>query len=392
MRGASLALILLAAPVAAVEVKPSLSFRQNVVYTTDPPLLAPGLPTKSYRLSATYVRPELAVSHEEWHLETALELRTLANSADIQALGAAQAGGSAFARGRVLERWDLTLDPVVDPDKSVSLRAERLKLSRNFGLFDVDIGRQPVTLGTSHFIGVLDVLAPFPPGDLDSTYKPGIDALRVRGSLGEDGEIEVIGAAADPWSDSASVLRLRHPVKSVDIEILGGRFRQREFGGLGWEGDIEPFAVWGETAIFEHPGSPKFSGIAGAEYRPAKNTTVGLAYFYQGFGARRASDLATAALDAQFQEGWAFLKGRQYLLLTGHRQLHPLVNFDIGGIWSLIDASTLWQPRLSWNAADELDLSVYGWLSTGRSPRGLSVRSEFGSTADGLGFYGRFFF
>ncbi len=68
------------------------------------------------------------------------------------------------------------------------LRAERLKLSRGFGAFDVDIGRQPVTLGTSHFVGVLDVLAPFPPGDLDATYKPGIDAVRVRTLIGEEGE------------------------------------------------------------------------------------------------------------------------------------------------------------------------------------------------------------
>ncbi len=390
-RGGALALLLLAVPALAA-VESGLSLRENLLYTTDPPLTGPGLPRKAYWISATFVRPTLAATYEDWSFESALELATIANSADIKGLGAAQAGGSAFARGSVLESWDLTLNPVSDPDKSVRLRVERLKLSRNLGLVDVDVGRQPVTLGTSHFVSVLDVLAPFPPGDLDSTYKPGIDAARLRGSIGEEGEAEIIAAAADPWRDSAAIARLRHPFKSVDFELLGGRFRKHHFGGLAWEGDIDPFAVWGETAVFEHSGATQFSGIAGGEYKVAQNTTVGAAYFYQGFGAARSGDLAAAALQAPYREGWAFLGARQYAMVTGHAEPHALISLDLGGIFSLVDGSTLWQPRLTWNAADEMDVSLYGWLATGRAPGPLSINSEFGSMADGVGAYCRVFF
>ncbi len=386
-----LLLILLAAP-AFAGVEAGLSLRQNTLYTRESPLQGPGLPTGSYWLSATYVRPTLDATYKDWSFETALELSTLVNSADIAGLGEGKAGGSAFSRGSVLERFDLTLDPVADPDKTVRLRVERLKVSRSFDLFDIDIGRQPVTLGTSHFVSVLDVLAPFPPGDLDSTFKPGIDAGRLRTSLGEEGEAEIIGAAADPWQDSAWILRLRHPVKTVDVELLGGRFRDHHFGGLGWEGDIDPIAVWGETALFKYSGSTRFSGIAGAEYKVAKDATVGAAYLYQAFGARTADGFIAAAQEAPYLEGWAFLGGREYLMLTGHAKPHALISLDLGAIFNIIDSSTLWQPRLTWNAADELDVSLYGWLATGRAPEVGGLRSEFGAMADGVGVFGKLFF
>ncbi len=195
-----------------------------------------------------------------------------------------------------------------------------------------------------------------------------------------------------PWGDSATIVRLRHPVKTVDIELVGGRFRERAFGGAGWEGDVEPFAVWGEAALFEYAGSPQFSGIAGMDYKIAADTTLGGAYFYQGFGAQRASGLAAKALEAPYREGWAFLGARQYAMFSARAKPHPLVALELAGMFSLIDGSTLWQPRLVLNAADEIDVSLYGWLSTGRSPQGFTLRSEFGSTADGVGLYTRLFF
>ncbi|MFH2203410.1 MAG: hypothetical protein ABIJ96_09870 [Elusimicrobiota bacterium] len=391
-RGTSLLVLLLSAASARAEIVPGIAFRENLLYLAAPRLTAPGLPNKAYWLSATFVRPTLEATYAEWNVDAALELATLANSAGVRDIGRAQAGGSAFARGDILEWWELTAEPVREPDKNVRLRAERLKVSRSFGAFDVDLGRQPVSLGTSHFVGVLDVLAPFPPGDLDATYKPGIDAARIRTSIGEEGEIEGIGAGAYRARDAAGILRLRHPVRSVDVELVGGRFRGHHFGGAGWEGDIEPFAVWGEAALFDHPGSPKFSGVGGADYKLAENTTLGLGYLYQAFGARRASELAAVALDAPYREGWAFLGGRQYAVLAAHAEPHPLIHINLSGIVSLTDGSTLWQPRLTWNAADEADVSFYGWIATGRAPEGLILRSEFGSMADGAGMYCRVFF
>lgn len=378
MRGISLALLLAAAVPAAAQTEAGVALRQNTLYSDGP--------AGAYWLSGTFVRPTFLRRGSGWHMEAALELAALANSLDRAGLGAAQAGGSAFARGAYYERFDLTLDPVADPDKQARLRVERFKAARRFGAFDVEVGRQPVTLGTSHFVGVLDVLAPFPPGDLDAIYKPGIDAARLRTGWGAEGEVELIAAAADPWRESAGVLRLRRPLGGIDLEAVGGRFRRRAFGGVGWEGDAGPVAVWGEGAVFEHSGSPRVSFVAGGERRLGEGKTLGAGYLFQEFGARSAAGLAAAAADAPYRQGWAFLGARQYALLTAHWEVHPLVHLDLSGLFNLTDASTLWQPRLTWNAADEADLALYAWKATGRAGR-----SEFGSAADGVGLYARIF-
>lgn len=392
MRSALLACALLLPPPAFAGVETGFALRQNLLYTDASPLRVPGLPSRAYGVSASFIRPSLIWTREAWSLESALEVSALANTTGASRLGAARAGGSVFARPAPMERVDLTAEPVSDAHKSVRLRVERLKWARRFDAFDLEIGRQPVSLGTSHFVGVLDVLDPFPPGDLDASYKPGIDAARARTSLGEDGEAEAIVAAAAPWRESAQVARLRRRFGSMDVEALGGRFRRRAFGGAGWEGDAGPFAVWGEAALFEDAGSPKFSGVGGADARVAPDTTVGGGWFWQGFGAARAGGLAAAAARAPYREGWAFLGGRQYATISARTKPHPLVSLELAGLFNLGDASSLWQPRLTLNAADEMDLSLYGWWTAGRTPRAGAIRSEFGSTPDGAGVYARCFF
>ncbi|HEY9069586.1 MAG TPA: hypothetical protein VIV61_04975, partial [Candidatus Ozemobacteraceae bacterium] len=114
---------------------------------------------------------------------------------------------------------------------------ERMQASWRSGTVDIDLGRQPVSLGTSHFIGVLDVLAPFSPGYLDSTFKPGIDAVRLRARSGETGEAELILVPARSMRERAVLGRLRRSHGGIDAEVVAGRFRSREMAGIGWEGE-----------------------------------------------------------------------------------------------------------------------------------------------------------
>ncbi|MBI5210654.1 MAG: hypothetical protein HY927_11845 [Elusimicrobia bacterium] len=396
----ALLLLLLAAP-ARAGLQTGIAVRESVVSVGSPRLKGPGLPAKAYWISTTHVRPTAAYVAGQWSVDTAVELRLGWNSSGIEGAGASQSAGGPFSRGTTLERLDMTLDPARDADFETRLRVERLKAARSFEHCDIELGRQPVSLGTSRFVGVLDVLAPFPPGDLDATYKPGIDALRLRAPLGDEGEAELIAAAADPWREGAVIARLRRKLGSVDGELVAGKFRRRVFGGLGWEGDLGPLAVWGEAAAFERrlekesvrsgSRSAALAGVVGADWRVRKNTTLGAGYYRSDFGARRARDLASVALDAPFQEGWAFLGAREYALVTFHAEPHALVRLDVSQLTSLVDGSNLWQPRVTVSAHDNADVSLYAWLAAGKRPDGMIPRSEFGSRADGVGFYGRLF-
>ena len=378
------------------------SVRQNVLAMSWPESmrqLAGG--ERGFGMSETRMR---VLGDAEWGdllLHAALENRTFFTSTDT-ARFTGGGGGSLFGAGGVPERWDLTAEHIGGDDIAMSTRLDRMQLSWRIGDIDIIAGRQPVTLGTSHFVGVLDVVAPFAPGALDATYKPGVDAVRVRRLVGMTGEAEIIAVGGTEWEDGAVLGRFRAPVKGVDIEIVGGRFRRRGFGGFGWEGGVGEFGVWGEVALYgRRDGEPvrngngnvAFSGVTGTDYSLADDTIIGGAVFYQDFGATDPADLAAVYTDTPFREGWAFFGGAAYGVATLHRQLHPLVSGDLVGIVSIIDGSSLWQPVITMSTGDNSDLVFYGWIGEGRGTARLGrMRSEFGAMPDGAGVFARWFF
>jgi len=314
--------------------------------------------------------------------------------------------GSLLGKSKPLEHWDLTFDHTEDPTTSLSTRIERLGIRWNAGMVDFNIGRQPVSLGTSHFIGVLDVLAPFAPGDLDATYKPGIDAVRVRRGIGMRGEAEFIAAGASEWHNGAILGRFRNSIHGIDFEFIGGRFRRRGFGGFGWEGEVKSAGIWGELAAFERRRNVEkwrggwskvaISGVAGIDINLPRDFKIGGSAMFQDFGVRDPTELSAVYDDAPFREDWVFLASAAYGVITIHRELHPLVQGDFAGIINLIDNSTLLQPKITISTGDNNDLSFYSWIGTGTKPglkgENLMYRSEFGGMPGGGGFYARWFF
>ncbi|PKL48574.1 MAG: hypothetical protein CVV42_08865 [Candidatus Riflebacteria bacterium HGW-Riflebacteria-2] len=277
---------------------------------------------------------------------------------------------------------------------------ERCEIAFTAGELDIQLGRQPVSFGTSHFVPVLDVLAPFNPGYLDSSYKAGIDALRIRKIAGTTGEMELIAAAARASEDSAVIGRYRDTFSGFDVEALAGRFRRRNFVGLGWEGERRRINIWGEAALFERNSSDGthlggFSNdLAGSwsigfEKSIAKHWRAGIACLHQDFGARKTGDLTQAYASKPFRQGWMKLAASDYLIVSSNRDIGPLSSVNINAMINLVDNSTLWQPVWRINTSDESDISFFAWFNTGRStalrPTGLELRSEFGAFASGIG-------
>lgn len=361
----------------------------------------PGLPDSA--LVDSRFRPWLKASKDPVSLGFEIELKASHVSSGGESLVGSQSGGSPLGQAGAFERWDWTWDHTDKPRSKVRTRVERLDLTAVTGPIDWDIGRQPISMGTSHFVGVLDVIAPFAPGDLDSTYKPGVDAARARTAVGESGEAEVIAAAAREWGAGALLGRMRAMVRGVDLEVVSGRFRRRAFGGAGWEGELGRFNLWGELALFERRPrfetfrggwtEAAFSGVTGVEVSPWSETTLGASFLWQDFGARSRLELNAVPFDAPYREGWVFLGACAYVSVTAHRKVHPLVDLDLSGIISVVDSSTLWQPKATVSVSDESDLVLYGWVGTGAGPSDLGLlESEFGAVPDGGGAYFRWYF
>lgn len=283
---------------------------------------------------------------------------------------------------------------------------EQLELSFGAGSVDFQVGRQPVSFGTSHYVSVLDVLAPFQPGYLDSSYKPGIDAIRMRTVSGTTGEIELIFAGAADSSDNAVFLRWRDTFSGFDFELLGGRFRQRKMFGIGWEGERRRVNLWGEAALYQRiaadqnfggfSGTYAFSGIFGFEKETGKKWRHGLAFMHQDLGARSADNLMAVQGTLPFVQGWAHLGGADYLIANSSREISPLINLNFNTMLNLHDHSALYQPVLNISLSDESDIAFFAWLRSGRTPchraGQIQLKSEFASFPAGLGLiYRRYF-
>lgn len=290
---------------------------------------------------------------------------------------------------------------------AVDFDLERLEFSFTTGIYDFQAGRQPISLGTSHFVSILDIIAPFHPGYLDSSYKPGVDAIRIRTFAGETGEMELIGIKSPINGHDGLLARYRNTFSGFDLELVGGRFRKRNFLGLGWEGEKRKINLWGEAALFERKrthdanlggfsSNIALSFISGADKDLGKNWRGGIAYLHQDFGADRVENFSRVYSSLPAQQGWLFLAGKSYFLINASRELNPLTNFSINGMLNLHDASTLWQPVITLNTGNESDLSIYAWLNTGKRPiaagTSLILKSEFGSFSTGAGFIFRRYF
>jgi hypothetical protein len=401
---------LLAAAPAMAETGSGAALRQNAL-TVGWPIRPSGIPLPEGAIGLSETRMRTWLNHSwdglpwgETRLNAALELTSSFNSAGGAALGII--GSTSPAQSRPFEVVDLSWEPTGATGASTRARIERLDLAWSMGAFDFDLGRQPISLGTSHFVGVLDVLAPFAPGAMDASYKPGIDALRARTPLGDTGEAELILAGREPFETGGAIARMRTSLAGMDLELLGGRFRNRGFGGLGWEGELGPAGLWGEVALFQRRPEAEqyrggwsraaFSGVVGADFNLPFETRGGAAVMVQDFGARSPQEVASVYTDAPFREGWAFLGSAGYGVLTASKQLHPLVNGSLAGLVNLVDGSTLWQPRLMFSISDNSDLGAYAWLGMGAPPRLEGERvtpgSEFGMVPTGVGLYARWFF
>ncbi|MFC1489981.1 hypothetical protein ACFL6K_02100 [Candidatus Latescibacterota bacterium] len=376
--------------------------RQNVLIMKWPQEMSTQLSSDAFGISETKSRLHSRFYSRGFTVNAAIETSAGFNSSD----GAFGSESGIFGKGSPLENWDMTVDHIKDKSTSLRSRIERLDIRFNVASVDINIGRQPISLGTSHFVGVLDVVAPFAPGDMDATYKPGVDAVRVRKGIGMTGEAELIAVAANKISDGAVLGRIRTSLSGVDFEFVGGRFRQRGFGGFGWEGEISEVGIWGEMALFERRKNAEkyrggwskaaFSGVAGIDINLPYKFKFGKSVMFQDFGARDSKDLNDIYNDAPFIEGWAFLGSAAYSIVTLHREIHPLIQGDLAGIVNLIDNSTLWQPRITVSTGDETDLSFYGWFGSGKKSHvdgdTVLARSEFGMLPGGAGFYARWFF
>jgi len=268
----------------------------------------------------------------------------------------------------------------------------------------LSVGRQPIDWGAGRFWQPLNVFGAFAPTDLDTDFKPGIDAAVLDwypGPLSSLTLAYVLSPRDDPAEDSVA-LHYRRQLGAQSLALLAGRVRGDDLVGASLEGELHGMG-WRLEATRHGLGAEQdghLFWIAGVDYQLEDGTLLIAEWYDNTGGTDRVDSLPAVAASERFASGLQPQLGRQMLGLGAEKDLTPLLR----GSYTLLAGplrgddgdrriSLLQQVNLTWSLGNESDLLVSLLVGTGdgQSPDG-TVGSEFGGLPASLTLRWRHYF
>ena len=332
------------------------------------------------------VRLKGSVKQGGWRAELHPVLTTIAP-------GALSTGGFVQTGVGVPEAVELSAELVDASGLFMRARVDRANLSFKTTHVAVTLGRQPVSFGRGAFFTPLDLVNPFQPTVIDSSYKPGVDAARVDLYAGESGQVILVAAYSGAWDRQGSVLAAwgQRTVGSWDLALFAASAHADLVGGLSANGGIGPIGLRAEGSVTrpdpegaapaldalrvqlsgEPLGAardPYIRALIGADWRPGPRTTLSGEAYVQTLGAADPNDYFIQSSDPRYARGELWLAGRVYGALAVQQELRPTLHSGLSLIGNLLDPSALAGANLSWSVAGNAELLVGGYAGLGERP------------------------
>lgn len=265
------------------------------------------------------------------------------------------------------------------------------------------VGRQAVTWGNGLLFNPMDMVNAFSPADITRDYKAGADMVHFRRTSDDLGEIELLYRPGrdpetnDPGTKFSSFAAKLHLAKEIlEIDLMVGSIHDDRVAGVGISGVLGG-AAWRMDTVCTLSGGTRDENVISCVANIdrswtwlGKNCYGFLEYFYSGVGSGDYSRLVNDPdIRERIQAGELFTLGRHYLGSHLNLELHPLVNAFVTLINNVEDPSGLVQPRIVWNAATDLELTLggavhYGAPGTEFGGFPLSSNSRLFSPGDSL--------
>ena len=302
--------------------------------------------------------------------------------------------GTASSRYRVAD-FDSLLYPSKDePMGSVGIyhNLDRAAVQFSTDFADISIGRDAIAWGAARIINPTDVVAPFNYDQLDTEDRVGVDAVRIRIPVGILGEVDtgyIFGTNFD-FDKSAIFLRTQLNAAETDFSILLLEFQRDLLVGLDIARGIGGAGFWLETAyVFTDPFDDRriasddyLRTSFGLDYSFSGETYAFIEYHFNGAGTDKPDNYLTNLDRSAYTRGGVYLLGVHYLAPGISHQLTPLIGISGQMLFNLSDPSTWIAPQIAYNIAEDIHLSVGGFISLGKRPKDddlTQLPSEFGS-------------
>ena len=302
--------------------------------------------------------------------------------------------GIAASRYRVAD-LDSPIYPRTDePAGSVGIyhNLDRASVQFSTDFADFSIGRDAIAWGSARIINPTDIIAPYTYDQLDTEDRVGVDTIRVRIPVGVMGEVDTGYIFGDRFNFDKSAVFLRTQLNAVetDFSILLLEFQRDLLVGFDIARGIGGAGFWLETAyVFTEPfdeGSDTLNNYlrtsVGLDYSFGGETYTFIEYHFNGAGTQKPENFFTNLERPAYTRGGVYLLGIHYLAPGFTHQLTPLISCSGQVLFNLSDPSTWIAPQIAYNVAEDIHLSVGGFISLGKRPKNgdsPQFQSEFGS-------------
>jgi len=250
------------------------------------------------------------------------------------------------------------------------------------GKLEAQAGRQRIAWGQGRLWNPTDAVNPYNPLSVERQERPGSDlgVLRWNFSALTFLEMVYVPKRSAVWEKSLFLTRFKSNFLQMDVEFMGGKKGGENMAGLGHAAQVFDGSLRSEAAyIFDSETRRDFARAVVSydrSFRLPHTLYVLGEYFYNGVGERSRFDYARVRLDVQDP---SFL-GRDYFGGGVTYDLTALWKAECYGIFNLSDGSIFVGPKITWQAAENFELSLGVQVFNGRD------RTEFGNIRN-IGFF-----
>ncbi len=277
------------------------------------------------------------------------------------------------------------LDNVLwDHNKSIGYaQIDRLWLNYSQNNWEATLGRQRIAWGTALVWNVIDLFNPQSILDFDYEEKPGADAIRMQYYTGAVSKIDLAVKPGKTKSSTIAAVHFSINALSYDFHGIAGIKNDRWIAGGAWAGAIHKAGFRGEFLISKaHRQSSTSSNNYSLPFSPTvfqNNKTAVSAVLSGDYTFSNSLYLLTEMLynsnGKTKNAGLYYVQALQSGMLSPSRwsifqeisyNITPLLNGTLFAIFNPNDKSSVIVPQLAWSMVTNLDLTLIGFLTSGK--------------------------
>lgn len=289
-------------------------------------------------------------------------------------------------------------------------QVDRAFYKQRFNKMTLSLGRQPIDWGSGRFWQPLNVFGAFAPTDLDTDFKPGIDAARLDWFPSDYSSLTAVYAFSDKDNaalenkNSAAIHYRKQVGEQSELALVAGNVIGNRVYGASFEGSTTSIG-WRVEALNTNlkTSNENFTFlIAGLDHQFSNGMLLTAEWYNNSRGANDITTLINTNLqtDALILYGLQQHLSQNVLGISLYKEISPLITGSytllaspLKDVDGSVNTSILHQFNISYSVSNESDLLFSLQFANGR---GLNLigqpQSEFGHTPASMAIRLRFYF